>query len=88
MDLFEEIRRGYAAGETIKGVAKKHGVHRCMVRQAVASAIPPLRKKPHRPATRAGAGESGDRRPEAPAGARRRLQFGADHAETPSTTGS
>ena len=31
MELFEEIRRGYAAGETIKGLAKQHGVHRRMV---------------------------------------------------------
>ena len=44
MELFEEIRRGYAAGETIQGLAKKHGVHRRMVRQAMASAIPPERK--------------------------------------------
>ena len=28
MELFEEIRRAYAAGETIKGLAKKYGVHR------------------------------------------------------------
>jgi hypothetical protein len=45
VELFEEIRRGHAAGETIKGLAKKHGVHRRMVRQAIASAIPSARKQ-------------------------------------------
>ena len=45
MELFEEIRRGYAAGETIQGLAKKHGVHRRMVRQAIANAVPLERKK-------------------------------------------
>src|SRR6184192_2942050 len=44
VELFEQIRRGHAAGETIKGLAKKHGVHRRMVRQAIASAIPPERR--------------------------------------------
>ena len=44
MELFEVLRRGYAAGETILGLAKKHGVHRRMVRQALANAIPPARK--------------------------------------------
>jgi uncharacterized protein (DUF433 family) len=37
MELFEEIRRGYAAGETIKALAKKYQMHRRMVRQALAS---------------------------------------------------
>ena len=49
MELFEQIRREYTHGVgTIQGVAKKLGVHRRMVRQALASAVPPERKPPVR----------------------------------------
>ena len=49
VELFEEIRREFEFGVgTIKGVAKKLGVHRRMVRQAVANALPPNRKRPER----------------------------------------
>jgi hypothetical protein len=45
VELFEQIRREYEFGiGTIKGVAHKLGVHRRMVRQAMASAEPPERK--------------------------------------------
>src|SRR3989442_1328513 len=49
VELFEEIRREYRFGVgTIQGVAKKLKTHRRMVRQALASAIPPGRKAPAR----------------------------------------
>ena len=48
MELFEELRRSYAAGETINSLARKHGIHRRMVRQAIASATPPARKRTER----------------------------------------
>jgi hypothetical protein len=47
VELFEEIRREYEFGVgTIKGVARKFGVHRRVVRQAIASAWPPKEEDP------------------------------------------
>ena len=49
VELFEQIRREYEFGVgTIKGVADKLGVHRRMVRQALANAEPPERKQSKR----------------------------------------
>ena len=46
MEAFEQIRREYEHGEgTIIGVAKKLGIHRRMVREALADAVPKERKK-------------------------------------------
>ncbi len=50
MDLFEEIRREYEFGlASISGVARKFGVHRRMVREAIERAIPmrlPVKERP------------------------------------------
>jgi hypothetical protein len=40
----------YASGDTIQGLAKKQGVHRRMVRRAIAGAIPAEKRKPAREA--------------------------------------
>ena len=49
MELYEQIRREYEHGAgTIRAVARRLGVHRREVRQALASAMPPERKKPER----------------------------------------
>jgi hypothetical protein len=49
VELFEQIRREYEFGVgTIKGVARKLGVHRRMARQALECAEPPARKQPER----------------------------------------
>jgi transposase len=49
VELFEQIRREYEFGiGSVKGVARKLGVQRRMVRQALASAAPPERKRTQR----------------------------------------
>src|SRR5437588_495165 len=47
VELFETIRREYEFGVgSIQGVARKLGVHRRLVREALASAVPAERRKP------------------------------------------
>ena len=49
VDLFEQLRREHEFGiGTIAGVAAKFGVHRRMVRQAIAGALPPPHSYPRR----------------------------------------
>jgi len=49
VELFEQIRREYEHGVgTIKGVARKFGVHRRMVREAIGDAVPEPRRIPER----------------------------------------
>lgn len=49
VELFEEIRREYEHGVgTVKGVARKFGVHRRLVREALGDAIPRAKRIPER----------------------------------------
>ena len=51
MELFEELRRELTYGvSTVRGVARKFHVHRRVVRQALASTVPPDHKVPERSA--------------------------------------
>ena len=55
MELFEAIRREYEFGVgTIQGVARKLGVHRRLVREALQGAIPQQKPRPPRPRPRLG----------------------------------
>lgn len=55
VELFEEIRREYEFGVgTIQGVARKLGIHRRLVREALASAIPAEKPPAKRPRPRLG----------------------------------
>jgi hypothetical protein len=56
VDLFEQLRREHEFGiGTIAGVAAKFGVHRRLVRQAIASALPPKHHYPSRAKPKLGA---------------------------------
>jgi transposase len=56
VEQFEQIRRDHARGGlSIRELAKRHGVHRRAVRQALESAIPPPKRAPEcRPAPKLG----------------------------------
>lgn len=55
MELFEEMRREYESGVgTVQGVARRFGVHRRLVREALGSAIPAERARSARPRPRVG----------------------------------
>jgi hypothetical protein len=48
VELFEKIRRDRGQGASIRELARSYEVHRRTVRQAIADAVPPVRKPPER----------------------------------------
>jgi hypothetical protein len=58
VELYEQIRREYEhGGGTIRGIAKKLGIHRRMVREGVLSAVPVKRKAPEKRKAETGTGD-------------------------------
>jgi transposase len=57
VEQFEQIRRDHAReGLSIRALAKRHGMHRRAVRQALVDPVPPPKRRPeHRPAPKLGA---------------------------------
>ena len=57
MEQFEQVRRDHAReGLSVRALARRHGVHRRAVRQALESAVPPSKRPPRdRPAPKLGA---------------------------------
>jgi hypothetical protein len=59
VDLFEQLRGEHEFGiGTIAGVAAKFGVHRRLVRRAIAGALPPTQHYPERAKPKLGAREA------------------------------
>jgi len=50
VELYETIRKDFESGLFKREIARKHGVHRRTVNQALASSTPPERKRPERTA--------------------------------------
>jgi transcriptional regulator with XRE-family HTH domain len=63
VELFERIRRDREfEGLSIRALARRHGVHRRAVRQALESAVPLAKRRPvSRPAPALGAPSGADR---------------------------
>jgi hypothetical protein len=59
VELFERIRRDrrLEPDVPVRELARRYGVHRRTVRAAIASAVPPARKRPVKPRALVGVGD-------------------------------